>query len=127
MVEDPAKAARGQLLKVVQKEMYENGDMKKMVVECDGHLIAMHWVFEKLIVGIVGEEMKQDGAKAKADEEGKEGEEEDIGEGGKDVNEGIEEGKDEAEGARKLLIKAEAMAEHLKEELKGFKMPSNMD
>ena len=129
-MEDPAKVARGQLLKIVHKEAYENGDMKKMVVECDGRLVAMHWVFEKLIVGVAGEEMKQDGGKVEAEEgkeDGGEGEEEGVGEGGKDKNEGHEEEKDEEEGARKLLVKAEAMAEHLKEELKGFKMPSNMD
>ena len=104
--EDPAKTARGQLLKVVYKEVYDNGDMKKMVVECDGRLVAMHWVFEKLIVGVAGEEMKQDDVQVEAEhgkEDGGEAEEEDAGDGGKDENEGQDEGKDVADSVKKLF------------------------
>ena len=99
-----------QTFKILAKEMAEDGELEDMIVECDGRPLALHWVFEKLIVGVFGDEVKQEEERTEVEAVEDEGE-----------------GSDEGGDARKLMVKAEAMAEHLKVELEGFKMPSNLD
>ncbi|MCJ1478374.1 hypothetical protein MMC13_007054 [Lambiella insularis] len=108
---DSAGIARVKPLPTIKVHAHEN-ELKSIVADLDGEALAFAYVHEGLLVGIFGG--KVDGMKEKKDEDEQE-----------EVEEEAEEGVQERWS--NLEWKAAAMADHLRTELRDFKMPTGLD
>jgi hypothetical protein len=115
----------------------EDDGLREMVVDCDGRICAFEYVREGLLVGVVGRELQ-----ARKDEGDGQGMNGGVGEPGEvedesaseDGNHSGSDAEDEAQRVRRrdqmvrlLALKASAMADHLRDELMNFKMPTGLE
>ena len=91
-------------------------DIKSMIVDLDGQAVALEYVRENLLVGILGFMIEESTEQEESEEEeGSEGKGKEVGKGG-----------NWEKNLRDLEKTCTAMAQHLRVELKDFKMPEAM-
>lgn len=115
--EDPSKVARIQPLKTLRQAAAPGAqNLKRMVFDFGGQAVALEYIRQGLLVGVFGPRLVREEVEGEGEEDAGGGEEEAEG------------GEEEVEG--KIWAaqrKAAAMAEHLREELREFRMPVEME
>ena len=125
------------------RQSRSGGLLRSLVVEVDGILCALVYVRESLLVGVLGTEANKANSRGNtsikgassersssaAGESTEESERQSLSENGSDPtdeDEGTEE-RSREKNMRALLLKGEALAEYLREQLKDFVMPRDME
>ena len=126
-----------QPLTVLRQVRHAGGELRTLAVEIEGRECVLEELMEGLVIGVLGPERREGGGEEEkgedADENGEAGSDEEARSPANPDTDGESESasteseeKEKAKRVHALTLKAQALAEYLREELRGFKMPPEL-